>query len=156
MSISTKEELQFLLHRGLEIEKKFESISAWDGFVTVDSDNRKTVLTLARDSHMHRLDLEKLLETLNLEAATNEISDATFDFGGMLDAEILQKIIAQDEIAADLYTELAEKTDPKLVAALSGLKNVEFFYKTLEHIVEDEKRHMHMVKALTGTITRIL
>ena len=156
MSISTKEELQFLLHRGLEIEKKFESISAWEGFVTVDSDNRKTVLTLARDSHMHRLDLEKLLETLNLEAATNEIPDAKFDFGGMLDAEILQKIIARDEIAADLYTELAEKTDPKLVAALSGLKNVEFFYKTLEHIVEDEKKHMHMVKALTGTITRIL
>ena len=156
MSISTKEELQFLLHRGLEIEKKFESISAWEGFVTVDSDNRKTVLTLARDSHMHRLDLAKLLETLNLEAATNEIPDATFDFGGMLDAEILQKIIAQDEIAADLYTELAEKTDPKLVAALSGLKNVEFFYKTLEHIVEDEKKHMHMVKALTGNITRIL
>ena len=156
MSISTKEELQFLLHRGLEIEKKFEAISVWEGFVTVDSDNRKTVLTIARDSHMHRLDLEKLLETLNLEAATNEIPDATFDFGGMLDAEILQKIIAQDEIAADLYTELAEKTDPKLVAALSGLKNVEFFYKTLEHIVEDEKKHMHMVKALTGTITRIL
>ena len=105
---------------------------------------------------MHRFDLEKLLETLNLEAATNEIPDAKFDFGGMLDAEILQKIIARDEIAADLYTELAEKTDPKLVAALSGLKNVEFFYKTLEHIVEDEKKHMHMVNALTGTITRIL
>jgi len=57
----------------------------------------------------------------------------------MLDSEILQKIIAQDEITADLYTELADKTDLKLVAALSGLKNVEFFYKTLEHIVEDEK-----------------
>ena len=88
---------------------------------------------------MHRFDLEKLLETLNLEAATNEISDATLDFGGMLDLEILQKIISQDEIAADLYTELAEKTDLKFVAALSGLKNDEFFYKTLEHIVEDEK-----------------
>ena len=82
MSISTKEELQFLLHRGLEIEKKFESISAWECFVTVDSDNWKTVLSLARDSHKYRLDLEKLLETLNLEAATNEIPDATFDFGG--------------------------------------------------------------------------
>jgi rubrerythrin len=156
MSISTKDELQFLLNRGLEIENKFESLSAWEGFVTVDSDNRKTVLTLARDSHKHRLDLEKLLETLNLEAATNEIPDVTFDFGGMLDAEILQKIIAQDEIAADLYTELAEKTDPKLVAALSGLKNVAFFYQTLNHIVEDEKRHVRIVKALTGTITRIL
>jgi len=156
MSISTKEELQFLLHRGLEFEKKFESISAWKGFVAVNSTNRKTVLTLARDSHEHMLELEKLLEKLGLKAPTNEIPDVTFNFDGMLDAEILQKIIEQDEIVADFYAELAEKTDPKLVVALSGGKNVNFFYQTLKRIVKDEKRHVQMVRALTGNITRIL
>ena len=156
MSISTKEELQFLLHRGLEFEKKFELISAWKGFVAVNSTNRKTVLALARDSHEHRLKLENLLEKLDLEAPTNEIPDVTFDFDGMLDAEILQKIIEQDEMVLDFYTELAEKTDPKLVVALSGEKNGDFFYETLKRIVEDEKRHVRMVKALTCNITRIL
>lgn len=156
MSISTKEELQFLLHRGLEIEKKFESISAWEGFVSVTSNNRKTVLTLARDSHKHRLDLEKLLEMLNLEALTSEIPDVIFNFQGMLDAEILQKIVEQDKILADLYTEIVEKTDPKLIEDLTGNDNVDFFYQMLDLIVGDEKRHLQMVNALVGTITRIL
>jgi len=42
---------------------------------------------------MHRLDLEKLLETLNLEAATNEIPDATFDFGGCLTRRYSKKLL---------------------------------------------------------------
>ncbi|MFC1486880.1 hypothetical protein ACFLRN_04235 [Thermoproteota archaeon] len=80
MAISTKEELQFLLHRGIEIEKKFESFSAWKGFVTLGSANRKVFLTLAGDSHKHRLDLEKMLEILGLEAPTDEIPNVKFDF----------------------------------------------------------------------------
>lgn len=155
MAISTKEELQFLLHRGWEIEKKFEYLSAWKGFVTVALTYRMTLLTLARDSHKHKLNLEKLLKILNLEAPTNEIPDETFDFAGMFDAEILQKIIEQDEIVADLYTELEEKTDPKLIATLANEKGVEFFYQMLKQMVEDEKRHVKMVRAYVLTIERI-
>jgi len=156
MSISTKEELQFLLHRCLELEKKFELISAWKGFVAVHSSFRKTVLRLARDSHKHKLELEKVLKKLDLEALINEIPDVTFDFDGMRDAEILQKIIEQDEMALDLYTELLDKTSPKLVVALFGGENGDFFYQTLKCIVNDEKTHVRLVKALTGNITRIL
>ncbi len=155
MAISTKEELQFLLHRGWEIEKKFESLSAWKGFVSVGSTYRMTVLTLARDSHKHRLNLEKLLKTLDLEAPTNEIPEETFDFAGMLDSKILQKTIEQDEIARDLYTNIVENTDPKVVSALSGDENVEFFYQTLKQMVEDETRHITLVRNIAGHITRI-
>jgi hypothetical protein len=155
LSISTKEELQFLLHRGWEIEKKFESLSAWKGFVSMGSTYRSTVLTLARESYMHRLNLEKLLKTLDLEAPTNEIPEGTFDFTGMLDSEILQKTIEQDEIARDLYTKIVENTDPKIVSALSGGKDVEFFYQTLKQMVEDETRHINMVRKIKGHIKRI-
>ena len=78
-----------------------------------------------------------------------------FDFEGMLDAETLQKIVEQDEIVADLYSELAENTDPKLVSVLFGGKSVDVFYQTLKRLVDDEKRHVRMVKALTGDIQRI-
>ena len=155
MSISTKEELQFLLHRGLEIEKKFESMSAWKGFVTVDSYHRKIVLVLARESNKHGLDLEKMLKTLGLELPTDEFVQEIFNFEGMLDSEILYKIIRQDEIAADIYSELVEKTDPKLVRSLSGNDDTSFFYQTLKRIIEDEKRHVSMIKSLTGNIIRV-
>ena len=155
MSISTKEELQFLLHKGLEIEKNFESMAAWKGFVTVASYYRKIVLVLARESNRHALDLEKMLKTLGFELPTSEFIQEIFNFEGMLDSEILHKIIRQDEIAADIYSELVEKTDPKLVMSLSGSDDTSFFYQTLKRIVEDEKRHVSMVKSLTATIMRI-
>jgi hypothetical protein len=155
MSISTKKELQFLLHRALEIEKKFESVSAWKGFVSVDTNYRKTVLVLARDSYKHRLDLEQLLNTLHLELPTSELPDETFDFEGMLDSEILYRIVEQDEIVADLYSELVAMTDPKLVSSLSGAEDVSFFYEKLKRIVEDELRHVRMVKSISGNVTRV-
>ena len=74
----------------------------------------------------------------------------------MFDAEILQKIVEQDKIVADLYRELVEKTDPKLVAVLFGEKNVEFYYQTLNRLITDENRHVGMVQVLSGRITRIL
>ena len=73
----------------------------------------------------------------------------------MLDSEILYKIVRQDEIAADIYSELVEKTDPNLVRSLSGNDDTSFFYQTLKRIIEDEKRHVSMVKSLTGAIVRI-
>jgi hypothetical protein len=155
MIISTKEELQFLLHRGWEIEKKFESLSAWKGFISVDSTCRMTVLTLARDSHKHRFNLEKLLKILGLKAPTSEIPEGTFDFAGMLDSEILRKTIEQDEIARDLYIKIVENVDPKVISNLSGGKGVEFFYQILKHMVEDETRHINMVRKIAGNITRI-
>lgn len=155
MTISTKEELQFLLHRALEIEKDFESLSVWKGFVSISSKYRPTVLTLARESHKHRLELEKILKKLNLDSATDEIPEETFNFKGMLDMEILQKIVENDQIVADLYGELVKKTDSKLVAELSGTEDVDFFYDTLNRLVVDENRHVKMVHAFTGVISRI-
>ena len=153
--ISTKEELQFLLHRGWEIEKFFESLSIWNGFVAVGSTHRMTILTLAKESQKHRLDLEKLLVRLALKPPTKEISEKSFDFENMFDIEILQRIVGNDEAVADLYAEILSKTDPKLVKYLSGAKNIDFFFNLLKKLIEDEKRHIKLVMAITGTITRI-
>ena len=156
MSISTKEELQYLLHRSWEIEKKFESISVWKGFTAITSTHRNLLLTLARDSQKHRLHLETILSKLGLEAPINEINDPKFDFDGMMDEEILQKIRAQDEMIAELYEEILEKTKADLVASLSDNNTVDIFFNTLKTLIEDEKRHVKLIKAVAGTIVRIL
>ncbi len=156
MTISTKEELQYLLHRGWEIEKNFESLAAWKGFVSVDSSHRTTVLTLARESQKHRLSLEKLLKRLGLKAPKDEILERAFDFEGMLDSEVLSKIIEQDEIARDLYTKIVDNTESKLVTALSRNEDASFFYEILKQMVKDELRHISVVKKIAGDITRIV
>ena len=116
---------------------------------------RPTVLTLARESYVHRFNLEKLLKTLNLEVPTSEIPEETFDFTGMLDLEALQRIVENDEVVRDLYTQIVENTDPKIVSVLSGKTDVDFFYKTLNQMIEDETKHIGMVKRTAGRIKRI-
>ena len=110
---------------------------------------------MARESYNHRLNLEKLLDTLNLEAPTDEIPEGVFDFAGMLDLEAIQKIVENDEMARDLYKKILEDTDPKLVSVLSGEANVDFFYQTLKRMIEDETRHISIVKKTSGRIERV-
>ena len=64
-------------------------------------------------------------------------------------------IVENDETVRNLYTELVENTDPKLVLAFSGQKNVDFFYQTLKSMIEDETRHITMVRKISGRIHRI-
>jgi rubrerythrin len=155
MVISTKEKLEFLLHRSWEIEKNFELLSIWKGFLSVGPIHRKIILKLAKESQKHKLDLEKLLEKLNLEYPKIEIPSQSFDFENMLDIEILQRIIKNDEAVLDLYIEIIEKTDTKLITSLSGAKNTDFFFNIFTRLIEDEKGHINIVKKITGTITRI-
>jgi len=62
-----------------------------------------------------------------------------------MDEEILQKICAQDEMIAELYEDILEKTNANLVINLSDNNSVDFFFNTLKMIVEDEKRHIRLV-----------
>lgn len=86
---------------------------------------------------------------------TNEISDGVFDFTGMLDMEVIQKIVENDEVVKDLYTKLVESTDPKIVSDLFGEKNADWLYQTLKRMIEDETRHISMVKKIAGRIERV-
>ena len=82
--------------------------------------------------------------------------EGNFDFSDKHDSETLQEIAKQDEIAKDLYSEIVEKTDPKLIAALSGEEVVELFFRTLKQLVKDEEKHVKMVEGLAGHVKRIL
>ena len=155
MTISSKDELQFLIHRAWEIEKKFESLSAWKSFVSMGSSNRLTVLTLARESHVHRLNLEKILKILGLDVPTNEIPEVTFEFEGMLPSEMLLKIVEYDEMARDLYNHILENTNSQIISTLCRGKANEFFYKVLKQMIEDETKHICMVRKISGLIERI-
>ena len=119
------------------------------------SSHRLTVLTLARESYAHRLNLEKILKILGLEVPTNEIPEVSFDFVGMLPAEMLLKIVEYDEMARELYNHILNNTNSQVFLTWCSGKDTDFFYKTLKQMVEDETKHICMVKKITGLIERI-
>jgi rubrerythrin len=150
----SKEELQFLLNRAWEIEKYFESLTSWKGYITVDSSYRKMLLSLLLDSEKHRVQLEQLLINLNFPIPTTA-SDIHFHFQDKYDAEVLTEIAKQEEIARDLYTSIVENTDSTLIEELTRSNDTSMFYRTLDQLVKDEKRHIHLLRKNTSTITRI-
>ena len=153
--ISTRAELQYLLHRAWEIEKKFESLSAWKSFISTESKYRSTFLTLAKESYQHRLNLEELLKRFGLEAPTNEIPKPDFDLNGLLNSEILQKIVNYDEMARELYIQILENMDPRNISILIDETEFVFLNQQLKQMIEDETRHIGLVKKMTGKIDRI-
>ena len=86
---------------------------------------------------------------------TNEIPNGVFDFTDMLDMEAIQKIVENDEMVKDLYTKIVESTDRKTVSDLFGKKNADYLYQILKRMIEDETRHISMVKKIAGRIERI-
>ena len=143
-----------LLNRAWEIEKNFESVASWKAYITVDSNYRKTLLPLLLDSEKHRVNLEKLMVELNFKTPTNE-KENLFNFKDKYDSEILTEIVKQDEIARDLYTSIIQKTDQKLLEELTRTNDATLFYQTLKQMVNDEKRHIELVKKITPKIKRI-
>ena len=119
------------------------------------SSYRLTVLTLAKESYTHRINLEKLLKTLGLEVSTNEIPEVTFDFVDMLPSEILLKIVDYDELARELYSQILEKFNSKIFLTLFRSKDNDFFYKTIKQMIDDETKHISMVRKVSGLIERI-
>lgn len=153
--ISTKDELQYLLHRAWEIEKKFESLSAWKSYISTESKYRSTVLTLAKESYQHRLILEKMLKKLGLDSPVNEIPETYFDFNGLFYSEILEKTVQYDDMARELYVHILENTAPKVVSFLINGNDTTFFYEQLKQMIEDETRHIGMVRKTVSKIQRI-
>ena len=93
------------------------------------SSHRLTVLTLARESYAHRLNLEKILKILGLEVPTNEIPEVSFDFVGMLPAEMLLKIVEYDEMARELYNHILNNTNSQVFLTWCSGKDTDFFIK---------------------------
>jgi hypothetical protein len=150
----SKEELNMLLNRAWEIEKNFESLASWKAYITVDSNYRKTLITLLLDSEKHIVNLEKIMVELNFKIPTNE-REMIFNFLDKYDSEVLTEIVKQDEIARDLYITILEKTDQTLLEGLTRTKDTTFVYQTLKQMANDEKRHIEMVKKITPKMKRI-
>ena len=150
----SKEDLQLLLERAWEIEKYFESLSSWKGYITVNSGYRKTLLPLLLDSEKHRIQLEQVMTALNFPIPTTT-SNMVFHFQDKYDSEVLTELAKQEELARDLYTSIVENTDPALINALTKTNDATVFYQPLHQIIKDEKRHLELLRKITPPLTRI-
>jgi len=160
--ITAQSEFLSLLGKAYWLETQFENISQWQAYMTVkDESYRNALFTLSHDSEKHKTILTELIA--NFEGITTEtleehagLKQKEFDLRGKWDEEIITELLKNEYLALDVYTKLYMHTDRDFLQKLWIGENFELFFKQLEFLMKEEKKHINILTPLAGKLERIL
>ena len=75
---------------------------------------------------------------------------------GKWDEEILTELLKNEYLALDVYTKLHMYTDKEFIEKIWKGKNPNQFFKNMEFLINEEKKHINLLTPLAGKIERIL
>ncbi|MDI3502999.1 MAG: hypothetical protein PWR09_1125 [Archaeoglobi archaeon] len=126
------EELAGLLSRAYWIEKELEDKSLWRAYISqMSEENRKIILSIAKDSMRHRKILEEIGERIGIDLGdlVKDFEKISSEFSHLEEGGIFKHIFHNEMLAKEIY---------------SAIKNT------------DEERHIKLVEPLVDTTKRIL
>ena len=149
ISITIPDELALLLGKVYKIEAECERMIEWKMYMTFPEKLRDIVFQLAHDSEQHKQALIKMYEKfLNIDIAkfVNQDDDGLLNITGLTEEEIVQKILHFDTLALDIYTKLKNYTSESLLDKVFVFGTQEEYFETMSWLVEEEKRHVALLK----------
>ena len=158
-AIMRGDELAGFLHKALEIEKTFETVAEWEGYVSVKKKEFRNVLfQLVSDSSEHVRVVESLLKMVH---AGNDngglpLQSRAFNFGGKNESEVMSEISRIENIMFDLYSDIREALqDSDIPKLLIDKENTAPFMTALDSLIADEARHMSIVSKYVRKLDRL-
>jgi hypothetical protein len=160
--ITTKEEFLSLLGKAYWLETQFENIMQWQAYMTIKKDSYRNVLfQLSHDSEKHKGILTQLITNFE-DITTKTLEDHSgmmkkeFDLKGKWDEEIITELLKNEYLALDVYTKLYMYTDKEFIEKTWRGENPNEFFKHMEFLINEEKKHIHLLTPLAGKLERIL
>jgi hypothetical protein len=156
--ITSGDELADILNKALQIEMEFESSSIWEGYIEIKTDEMRDLLfTLSSESHEHAQMLERMMKMVITESGRRSppLQERRFNFANMEDAEIMRQLLKFDRLALDLYSGIRDSISEDGTGGIISDEGLEEFTSMIDHLIEDEKRHVEMLNSLVGNIERI-
>ncbi len=160
--ITTRDEFLSLFGKAYWLESQFENIMQWQAYMTIKNDSyRNALFQISHDSEKHKAILSQLITnfkdvtTKNLEEHAG-LKDKEFDLRGKWDEEIISELLKNEYLALDVYTKLYMHTDKEFIKKMWKAKNSETFFKQLEFLMKEEKKHIALLTPLAGKLERIL
>ncbi len=160
--INTRDEFLSLLGKAYWLETQFENIMQWQAYMTIKKDTYRTVLfQLSHDSEKHKGILTQLITNFDdITPKTLEdhagMTHKEFDLKGKWDEEILTELLKNEYLALDIYTKLHMYTDKEFIQKIWKGNNSEQFFKHMEFLMNEEKKHINLLTPLAGKLERIL
>lgn len=160
--ITLRNEFLSLLGKAYWLESQFENIMQWQAYMSVKNDAYRDVLfQLSHDSEKHKGIILQLIT--HFEEVTAEIledhsgmAEKEFDLKGKWDEEIITELLKNEYLALDVYTKLYTYTDKEFIKKIWKGSDSELFFKQLEFLMNEEKKHINLLTPLAGKLERIL
>lgn len=160
--ITTLNEFLSLLGKAYWLETQFENIMQWQAYMTVKNNSYRNVLfQLSHDSEKHKgIIIQLITHFKDVSSKTLEdhsgMLEKEFDLKGKWDEEIITELLKNEYLALDVYTKLHTYLDKEFLKKMWKGSDSELFFKHLEFLINEEKKHINLLTPLAGKLERIM
>ncbi|MBN2603971.1 MAG: hypothetical protein JXA91_07570 [Candidatus Thermoplasmatota archaeon] len=162
LKISSFDELKSLLGRAYWLESQLELVIQWEAYMVFKKDEfREALFQISHDSENHKLILNKIfskIEGLNPDEALEyvQLKGKEFNFNGKWDEEIVTELLKHENLALDIYTKLHDFSDTNYIKQIWKDDNSDNYFKKLEFLISEEKKHVALLTPLAGKLERVI
>ncbi|UCE81470.1 MAG: hypothetical protein JSV94_03415 [Methanobacteriota archaeon] len=153
------DELADLMHKALEIERGFELIAQWEGYVGVrKKEFREILFLLVSETNGHVRTLESMIEKIRTEQDYRgpPIQQRVFNFKGKNELEILTEISKIENIMLDIYSDIRDALkESDMTKILIDKNEARPFLTALENLIDDETRHLTTTSKYVRKLDRL-
>lgn len=151
--ITNIKELEEIMGKMYHVEAVLENSAQWEGFMETGKEYREALFTISRESREHKEIIEEIssnVDGIHVERVLKEAGREKEDFSELDDDEIISVILKHEEIARDMYKRLNDLTNRALIKEQWVGEDAEDYFRKLEKLVKDEKRHIALLTPFIG------
>ena len=162
LKISSFDEFKSLLGRAYWLESQLELVTQWEAYMVFKKDEfREALFQISHDSENHKLILNKIfskIEGLTPDEAIEyvQLKGKEFDFNGKWDEEIVTELLKHENLVLDIYTKLHDFSDANFIKQIWRDDDSDNFFKKLEFLITEEKKHVALLTPLAGKLERVI
>ena len=162
LKIASFDELKSLLGKAYWLESQLELAMQWEAYMVFKKDEfREALFQISHDSENHKQILNNIfskIEGLTPEEALEyvQLKGKEFDFNGKWDEEIITELLKNENLVLDIYTKLHDFSDANYVKQIWNDENPDNFFKRLEFLISEEKKHIALLTPLAGKLERVI
>ena len=157
VDIRTGQELASFLRKALEIEASFESVSQWEGYISIKKDEfRDVIFELISESERHRTLVESMISKVRVPPGSEALPLRihAFDFKNKTEFEIMMDLSKYEKLAYDTYLNIRDALKRFNVEGYIETKDVPFFFSTLELLIREKSEHSDHIANYAASMER--
>jgi rubrerythrin len=150
-------DLLAVLKKAREIERDFESIGEWEGYIENENQSvREGLLKIILDSQNHLEMVSSMISAVKVPESSipDDSGSVSFSFPEDSIIDALEKILDKDRLAFRLYSDIDEALHTSKVEDLLSEGAVPQFRKDLSYLIAAERNHIGLVADLMETVKK--